>query len=157
MSVTARHNDQMAAGPERPDANNPALESDAITRFLAALKGKRRRPTTTIRVRGEDIRLTEGEAALLHRALTMLTAEPDVLTTSQAAEILNVSRTYLLKLLDQGDIPYSMVGSHRRLRQEDVMAYKRRHDTAAAAALDEMMEIAEEQGLYARALEEARR
>ena len=46
------------------------------------------------------------------------------LTTSEAAEILNVSRPYVVKLIEDGKIPHHMVGSHRRLKLEDVVEYK---------------------------------
>ncbi len=70
------------------------------------------------------------------------------LTTIQAADILNVSRPYLIKLLDAGDIPYCKVGRHRRIRMEDVMTYKENIDKAREAILDQMVAEAEELGLY---------
>ena len=81
----------------------------------------------------------------LSMALTPLHSE---LTTSQAADIINVSRPYLIKLLDSGDIPYHKVGSHRRIRREDIMAYKQKLRRDRAAILDELTAEAQNLGLY---------
>lgn len=77
-----------------------------------------------------------------------LTAIRSELTTSQAAEILHVSRPYLVKLLEAGDIPYHKVGKHRRVRREDVMNYKNAIDRRREAILDEMVAESQELGLY---------
>ncbi len=69
-----------------------------------------------------------------------------MLTTQQAADLLNVSRPFLIKLIEKGDIPHSMVGRHRRLKAEDVFAYKSARDKARAEALDEL--IADSADLY---------
>ncbi len=70
------------------------------------------------------------------------------LTTMEAADILNVSRPYLIKLLEAGDIPYHKVGRHRRIRLEDVMQYKQEIDLRREEILDQMVAEAEELGLY---------
>lgn len=70
------------------------------------------------------------------------------LTTQQAAEMLNVSRPYLIKLLEQGEIPYIMVGTHRRVRFEELMKYKQQRDTKRRELLQQLVEITEEAGLY---------
>lgn len=70
------------------------------------------------------------------------------LTTVEAAEILGVSRPHLIKQLESGVIAYRKVGSHRRIRFADVLAYRDRQDAKSREALDELTRQAEELGLY---------
>lgn len=70
------------------------------------------------------------------------------LSTFEAAEILNVSRPFLIKRIDAGDVPFHMVGTHRRLKLEDVLAYRDRLTAQADDALAAMTAEAEELGLY---------
>jgi excisionase family DNA binding protein len=62
---------------------------------------------------------------------------PEV-TTAQAADILNVSRPFVIKLLESGVMPYHKVGKHRRVRLSDVLAYKQRLKHERETALDEL-------------------
>ncbi len=81
------------------------------------------------------------------KAITIVPISKE-LTTQEAADILNVSRPYLVKLLEEGKIPYGLVGTHRRIRFSDLMEYKKRRDAERSRGLAELTQMSQELGLY---------
>jgi excisionase family DNA binding protein len=69
------------------------------------------------------------------------------LTTYEAARVLKVSRPFLIGLLEKGEIPFRKVGTHRRIRYQDLMAYKQRTDQERIKALEELSALHQELGL----------
>ena len=86
------------------------------------------------------------EAMAAGRGVTIIPQSAE-LTTAQAAEVLNVSRPFLIKLLEQKEIPHRKVGRHRRVLMEDVMTYKAAIDAEREAVLDRLAAEAQEQGM----------
>ncbi len=69
-------------------------------------------------------------------------------TTQQAANILNVSRQYLVRLLNEERIPYFKAGKHRRLRIADVLKFKEQRDRERRSALRDLSQLSQEMGGY---------
>ena len=67
-----------------------------------------------------------------------------MLTTQQAADLLNVSRPYFVKLLEQGEIPFSKAGRHRRVKHEDLLTYMQQIDVESNEAMVALSKQAQE-------------
>ncbi|MCP3821048.1 helix-turn-helix domain-containing protein [Streptomyces sp. A3M-1-3] len=85
--------------------------------------------------------LSEGKAVTVAPVHTTL-------TTQEAADLLGVSRPTFVKILDQGGIPFSRPGRHRRVRLADVLEYQKLRRTKRRSGLDELVDLTEESGLY---------
>ena len=71
-----------------------------------------------------------------------------MLSTSEAAQLLGVSRPTLVRLLESGEMPFGKPGRHRRVRLADLLAYQQRSRRGRAALLDQMVADSEDAGLY---------
>lgn len=93
--------------------------------------------------------LTQTAHQLLRGSRVSVVALHTLLTTQQAAELLNVSRPYLIRLLDRGDLPFELVGTHRRIRIEDVLRYRQERSRRRREALRRLSGEADDLGIYA--------
>ena len=149
---------------QRPNARKKVVSHDVdrlvVTRLAGMLKtarkGKPRHVVQIVDEGGKPVALPDRLADLMARAATLLAkghtvsvvADDEMLTTQRAAELLNVSRQYVVRLVDGGTLPAVKVGSHRRLRARDVEAYKTRRDSDRDAALDRLADTSESMGGY---------
>ncbi|MFC8129508.1 helix-turn-helix domain-containing protein [Streptomyces sp. NPDC057302] len=81
------------------------------------------------------------------RAVSVVPSDAE-LTTQQAADMLNVSRPYLIGLLQSGQIDYRTVGTHRRILASSLLEYQRQDDTRRRAVADELTQLGQEMGMY---------
>ncbi len=70
------------------------------------------------------------------------------ITTQAAAELLGCSRPHIVKLLEEGKIPYTTVGKHRRIKYEDLVTFKKEMKSRQRSKIQELMQLDEESGLY---------
>jgi excisionase family DNA binding protein len=99
-------------------------------------------PPATLRLLSEVLALMARQQAFV------LYPESSELTTKQAAEVLGVSRPFLVRVLEARKIPFRKVGRHRRVLMKDVLTYKQSMQVKRRAALDELVKASEEMGGY---------
>ena len=130
--------------PPFPDERSAARQ---LRRILAAQAGE----DAKLQLLDEDqklveVTLTPGLSQLLMEVLRhvgtghAVTVVPvsQMLTTQQAADILNVSRPFLISLLERNEMEFTLVGRHRRIRAEALFAYKKARDAKRSDALLEL-------------------
>lgn len=133
-------------------------EQAEIAAFGKAIESAR--PYGKVIVGGKEIHVPDSIFKILAQVIPMLTSDHAVsivpvdhlLTTQQAAELLNISRPYLIKLIDHGKIVCTKQGnkpgSHRRIRFEDLMEYKHKRSIERRQQLKKLTEMSKDMGLY---------
>ena len=133
-------------------------EVEAIFRLLDRVADVRRQrgACKLVGPSGEAIPIPDSVFYVLERVAEVMARGDSItvvpvgqeLTTQQAADMLNVSRQYLVRLLDEGRIPFTKTGKHRRVRIEDVLGFKEQRDRERKVSLDELTQMSEELGGY---------
>lgn len=129
-------------------------ETEQITQLNQLLN--REIPTRLVTEQGENIHIPESVlmvlrysvAALASGQVIQLNVTPQNLTIEEAANLLNVSNSYLIKLLEQGQILSNNVGSDRRIKREDLLIYKERKYREREQILNNLVAMTEAEGLY---------
>lgn len=145
--------------PIRPDDTEVKAADIAMRRVKRYLSTHAEERDIRVVVGGDSdntLSLPRGAVELLARILAHMAAGRGVsvvpahaeLTTQQAADLLNVSRPYLISLLDAGEIEYRKVGKHRRVRAASLMDYKRSDDHQRREVADELTELNQDMGLH---------
>ena len=137
-----------------PAVRNPSPIETAQLRELRQLV--KQNPVNLVGARGRKVQLPRPVAGLLDEILKNMQAGnavsivPDCqeLTTQRAANLLAVSRPFLVRLLEEGQLPFHMVGSHRRVYLNDVVAYKARRDKERHASIVRMARMEKKAGTY---------
>jgi excisionase family DNA binding protein len=147
-----------SAGDDRaaPSPVAPIAPSAATRAFASKVAGTLGTTVLKDSKTGTETKIDSAVAALMQRLLADLAAGHAVtivqsnrdLTTFEAAEILGVSRPYLIRLIERGDIPCHRVGTHRRIRSADLLAYKAKFDKRRDEALAEITRISQAHGEY---------
>lgn len=138
--------------PQHP-SDDQARQASDVAKLLAAQLSEEGLPFT-IQHDGHDVavKLPPAVGQLVVDLLSyigrgdMVTIMPQhaVLTTKEAADYLNVSRPFLVRLLEKKEIPFHKVGSHRRVSFRDLAAYRKKRDRVRSEALDELQALGQE-------------
>lgn len=139
-----------------PEAGDVELARDALRLVDEALTESTSDDPVTLTVAGaaEDVVLPKTVVSLLSRILANLANGEGValvavdreLSTQSAAAMLNVSRPFLIRLLEEGKIDFRMVGTHRRVKTASLLRYLSQDDAKRRSAADELSRMTKELG-----------
>lgn len=145
--------------PKSPPGGAPVGDRSAAARVVDLFKRPGSRRGLHFELRGDDGRqapVPDALADIVRQAAQMLAEgrsvalmpEERLLSTQEAADFLNISRQYLVRLVDSGQLAAVKVGRHRRMRPTDVAAYKVARDARRIADLDRLVTLSEDAGGY---------
>lgn len=77
-----------------------------------------------------------------------IVSQQQEMTTQEAADFLTVPQSYLIKLLEQGEIPYTQVDSYKRVNLQNLIKYKEERDKQRSKLLDELIQESQDNGFY---------
>lgn len=145
-TATATHDNLVSPGPEE----QPELVE--LDRQIKEILSTGARSAKLVSAEGVEIEIPASAfhalelvaEGMAHGQTIMLIPQGKELTTQQAAEILHVSRPHVVKLLESGEVPFHRVGSHRRVKIEDVLAYREQRNARRREALEELIRLSEQ-------------
>jgi len=135
--------------PDSTEAELARASASELSRLLAETPDT---PRARVSLDGYELILPRHALALLRdllaemaqgNAVTIVPTHAE-LTTQEAANLLNVSRPHLVKLLETGEIRFTVIGTHRRVLFQDVIDYKQAKLEKSSAAMDELIKQSQE-------------
>ncbi len=143
----------MSTTRESESITSDAGERPTLTGIRDQLQ---RRNRLTVRLGSDEVVLPKSLVQTLQQLIPLLLRGEQVtlmhasqaLTTQEAAALLNVSRQYVVQLLNEGKIDHHLVGTHRRIYAHDLLRYKEARDADRRGKLARLIELTEDAGLY---------
>lgn len=142
--------------PDKQDADLAIKSCKTLVPFIQSVKGSIVKVKVMVSNKERTLTVPLAAIQLLADILTemgsgnavTLTPIHAELTTQEAADLLNVSRPYLVKLLEENKIPHRKVGTRRKVLAVDILTYKKNIDKKRMKTLDELTKLSQELGLY---------
>lgn len=141
-----------------PDEREVQMALQGLRALVPCLSGRRKTQRIQVfdeRSQAHEVELPTLALRLLEEVLAGLAGGNALkvvpihaeLTTQEAADLLNVSRPHLIKLLEEGELPFHWTGKHRRVRLADLMQFRETRERSSEQALDELSRQAQELGM----------
>jgi excisionase family DNA binding protein len=133
----------------------PSKRDSDLAREASRAISSGRQKSLRVKIGDKELILPQAATRLIQHLLTEMAKGNAVtlipihaeLTTQEAADFLNVSRPHLIRLLEQKKMDFHMVGTHRRIRFEDLMAFKAKLEKSRREAMDELASQAQDLGM----------